>query len=101
MLRIELDSTDDAEALAAASLYARNQLPDAVSNSSSALSQVLLVTSSEVLGHEVTAIYGDVFGTVVRARNMFSNMGASLRTAVGGEVRWLHEIGHAQPQRRA
>ena len=31
-------------------------------------------------------MHGDVFGTVVRARNMFSNMGASLRTAVGGEV---------------
>jgi len=86
LLRIEMDSNDDAEALAEASLHARNQLPDADRNSSSALSQVLLVTSNEVPGHEETAIFGDVFGTVVRARNIFSNMGASLRTAVGGEV---------------
>ena len=86
LLRIELDSTGDAAALAEASQHAWNQLPDAVRNSSSALSQVLLVTSNEVPGHEVTAVHGDVFGTVVRARNMFANMGASLRTAVGGEV---------------
>lgn len=29
---------------------------------------------------------GNVFGLIVRARNVFSNMGASFRTLAGGEV---------------
>lgn len=31
-------------------------------------------------------MHGDVFGLVVRARNIFSNIGAQLTTVVGGEV---------------
>ncbi|MGH7933485.1 MAG: YbjQ family protein, partial [Candidatus Binataceae bacterium] len=31
-------------------------------------------------------VLGEVFGLVVRARNVFSNFGASLRTVFGGEV---------------
>lgn len=47
---------------------------------------VLIVTTNEVPGYRITAVHGDVFGLVVRARNAFSNIGAQLRTAVGGEV---------------
>ena len=31
-------------------------------------------------------VLGEVFGLIVRARNVFSNFGASLRTLFGGEV---------------
>ena len=50
LLRVELDSTADAEALAEASLNAKGELPDAERNLGPALSQVLLVTSNEVRG---------------------------------------------------
>jgi len=47
---------------------------------------VLIVTTNEIPGYRVTQVHGDVFGLVVRARNIFSNMGAQLRTVAGGEV---------------
>jgi uncharacterized protein YbjQ (UPF0145 family) len=47
---------------------------------------MLIVTMNEIPGYRITQVHGDVFGLIVRARNVFSNMGAQLRTAVGGEV---------------
>jgi uncharacterized protein YbjQ (UPF0145 family) len=47
---------------------------------------VLIVTMNEIPGYRITAVHGDVFGLVVRARNVLSNLGAQFRTAVGGEV---------------
>ena len=47
---------------------------------------VLIVTMNVVPGHRITQVHGDVFGLVVRARNYFSNLGASLTTLTGGEV---------------
>jgi uncharacterized protein YbjQ (UPF0145 family) len=47
---------------------------------------VLIVTMNEIPGYRITAVHGDVFGLVVRARNAFSNLGAQLRTVAGGEV---------------
>jgi uncharacterized protein YbjQ (UPF0145 family) len=32
-------------------------------------------------------VHGEVYGLIVRARNVFSNLGAGLRTIVGGEAR--------------
>jgi uncharacterized protein YbjQ (UPF0145 family) len=47
---------------------------------------VLIVTTNEIPGYRITRVHGDVFGLTVRARDSFSNMGASFRTLVGGEV---------------
>jgi uncharacterized protein YbjQ (UPF0145 family) len=47
---------------------------------------VLIVTMNEIPGYRIARVHGDVFGLVVRARNIFSNMGAQLRTVAGGEV---------------
>jgi uncharacterized protein YbjQ (UPF0145 family) len=44
------------------------------------------VTTNEVPGYRITRVHGDVFGLIVRARNYFSNLGASFRTLAGGEV---------------
>jgi uncharacterized protein YbjQ (UPF0145 family) len=49
-------------------------------------SPVLIVTTNDVPGYEIVEVHGDIFGLTVRARNYFSNLGASLRTVVGGEV---------------
>src|SRR5476649_2255415 len=50
--------------------------------------EVLIVTTTtnDVPGYEVVEVYGEVFGLIVRSRNLFSNFGASLRTIFGGEV---------------
>jgi len=47
---------------------------------------VLIVTTNEIPGYRITEVHGDVFGLVVLARNLFSNVGAQLRTVAGGEV---------------
>jgi uncharacterized protein YbjQ (UPF0145 family) len=49
--------------------------------------QIMVVTTNELPGYEVTEVYGEVFGLIVRSRNVFSNIGASLRTVFGGEVK--------------
>jgi len=48
---------------------------------------LLVVTTNDVPGYKITAVYGEVFGLIVRSRNLFSNIGASFRTIFGGEVR--------------
>jgi uncharacterized protein YbjQ (UPF0145 family) len=51
------------------------------------MSEILVSTMNDVPGYEVVKVHGEVFGLIVRARNAFSNVGASLRTLVGGEAR--------------
>lgn len=60
----------------------REQRPEPVPDTQ----PVLIVTTNEIPGYRITSVQGDVFGLIVRARNYFSNIGASFRTLVGGEV---------------
>lgn len=46
----------------------------------------IVVTTNDIAGYEIVQVLGEVFGLIVRARNVFSNIGASLRTLFGGEV---------------
>jgi uncharacterized protein YbjQ (UPF0145 family) len=55
-------------------------------DSQKAVDNVIVVTTNDLPGYEVTQVLGEVFGLVVRARNAFANFGASLRTIFGGEV---------------
>lgn len=48
---------------------------------------IIVVTTNDLPGYEVVEVYGEVFGLIVRSRNVFGNFGASLRTIFGGEVR--------------
>lgn len=48
---------------------------------------VLVATTNDLPGYDVIEVYGEVFGLIVRSRNVFGNFGASLRTIFGGEVR--------------
>lgn len=50
-------------------------------------SEVIVATTNDLPGYEVMETYGEVFGLIVRSRNVFGNFGASLRTVFGGEVR--------------
>jgi uncharacterized protein YbjQ (UPF0145 family) len=51
------------------------------------MDDMLVVTTNDIPGYKVEEVYGEVFGLIVRSRNVFSNFGASLRTIVGGEVK--------------
>lgn|SRR5690242_7315447 len=51
------------------------------------MEEIMVVTTNDLPGYEVTEVYGEVFGLIVRSRNMFSNIGASFRTIFGGEVK--------------
>jgi uncharacterized protein YbjQ (UPF0145 family) len=50
------------------------------------LDKILVTTMNDVPGYDIVAVHGEVFELIVRARNAFSNFGASLRTIFGGEV---------------
>ncbi len=49
--------------------------------------EILVSTMNDVPGYEVINVHGEVYGLIVRSRNLFSNIGASFRTIAGGEVR--------------
>jgi uncharacterized protein YbjQ (UPF0145 family) len=53
---------------------------------SSQVEDLLIVTTNDVPGYRIISVHGDVFGLTVRARSYFSNIGAHVRTVVGGEV---------------
>jgi len=57
-----------------------------VSSMESTLENFIVTTMNDLPGYEIVQVCGEVFGLVVRARNVFSNIGASLRTVFGGEV---------------
>jgi uncharacterized protein YbjQ (UPF0145 family) len=48
--------------------------------------EMIVTTMNDLPGYEVVEVHGEVFGLIVRARNVFSNIGASFRTVFGGEV---------------
>ena len=47
---------------------------------------ILITTMNDVPGYEIVDVHGEIFGLVVRARNVFSNIGAGFRTVFGGEA---------------
>jgi uncharacterized protein YbjQ (UPF0145 family) len=49
--------------------------------------EMIVSTMNDLPGYRVVAVHGEVFGLIVRARNVFSNIGAGLRTIAGGEAR--------------
>jgi len=48
---------------------------------------ILVTTTNNLPGYEIVEVYGEVFGLIVRSRNIFGNIGASFRTVFGGEVK--------------
>jgi uncharacterized protein YbjQ (UPF0145 family) len=50
---------------------------------------VLVVTTNEVAGCRIDRVLGEVFGLTVRSRHLGSQLGAGLKSLVGGELRGL------------
>ncbi|MET9257948.1 YbjQ family protein [Streptomyces sp. NPDC048182] len=55
----------------------------------SAETDVLVVTTNDVPGYRVQQVIGEVFGLTVRSRHLGSQIGAGLKSLVGGELRGL------------
>ena len=50
---------------------------------------VLVVTTNDVPGHRVQEVLGEVFGLTVRSRHLGSQIGAGLKSMIGGELKGL------------
>jgi len=53
---------------------------------------VLVSTTWNVGGHRVVETRGEVFGLTVRSRGLFANIGASIRSLFGGEIRFYTNL---------
>jgi uncharacterized protein YbjQ (UPF0145 family) len=53
---------------------------------------VLITTANEIPGHEIVEVYGEVFGLTVRSRNAFSQIGAGLKSMIGGELKGMTKV---------
>src|SRR5690242_9820885 len=47
---------------------------------------MLVVTSNDIPGYQILAVYGEVFGVTVRSRNVGAGFTASFRSIGGGEI---------------
>jgi uncharacterized protein YbjQ (UPF0145 family) len=50
---------------------------------------MLISTMNDVPGFEVTDVIGEVFGLTVRARNVGAQIGAGLKSILGGELKGM------------
>ncbi|MFJ6771554.1 YbjQ family protein [Kitasatospora sp. NPDC091257] len=50
---------------------------------------VLVVTTNDIPGFRVDHVIGEVFGLTVRSRHLGSQIGAGLKSLIGGELRGL------------
>ena len=50
---------------------------------------MLITTMNDIPGHEVEEVFGEVFGLTVRSRNIGSQLGAGLKSILGGELKGM------------
>ncbi len=50
---------------------------------------MIVTTMNDIPGHEVDEVYGEVMGLTVRSRNIGSQIGAQLKSIIGGELRGM------------
>jgi uncharacterized protein YbjQ (UPF0145 family) len=50
---------------------------------------MIVTTMNDIPGYEVDEVYGEVFGLTVRSRNIGSQIGAQLKSILGGELKGM------------
>jgi uncharacterized protein YbjQ (UPF0145 family) len=50
---------------------------------------MLISTTNELAGHEISEVLGEVMGLTVRSRNLGSQIGAGLKSIIGGELKGM------------
>jgi len=53
---------------------------------------MIITTMNDLPGYEIEEVLGEVFGLTVRARNVGSQVGASLKSLVGGELKGMTKM---------
>ena len=53
---------------------------------------MLITTGNDLPGHLIEEVYGEVFGLTVRSRNVGSQIGASLKSILGGELKGMTKM---------
>ena len=53
---------------------------------------MLITTTNDLPGYEVEEVLGEVFGLTVRSRNVGSQIGAGLKSLVGGELKGMTKM---------
>jgi uncharacterized protein YbjQ (UPF0145 family) len=53
---------------------------------------MIISTMNDLPGHQVEEVVGEVFGLTVRSRNVGSQIGASLKSLVGGELKGMTKM---------
>jgi uncharacterized protein YbjQ (UPF0145 family) len=53
---------------------------------------MLIATTNEIAGYEISEVLGEVFGITVRSRHLGSQLGAALKSVVGGELRGMTKM---------
>lgn len=53
---------------------------------------LLIVTTNEIAGREISEVIGVVFGVTVRSKNIIKSFGAGLKSIVGGEIEQFTEM---------
>jgi uncharacterized protein YbjQ (UPF0145 family) len=53
---------------------------------------VIIVTTNDLPGYEIVEVFGEVFGLTVRSRNLGSQIGASLKSLAGGELKGMTKM---------
>ena len=50
---------------------------------------MIITTMNDIPGYTIDEVYGEVFGLTVRSRNIGSQIGAGLKSIVGGELKGM------------
>jgi len=53
---------------------------------------MIISTMNELPGYEIQEVLGEVFGLTVRSRNVGSQIGASLKSLAGGELKGMTKM---------
>lgn len=53
---------------------------------------MLISTMNDVPGHQIEEVMGEVYGLTVRSRNIGSQLGASLKSLIGGELKGMTKV---------
>ncbi len=50
---------------------------------------MLITTTNDIPGYTIEEVFGEVFGLTVRSRNIGSQLGAGLKSMMGGELKGM------------
>jgi uncharacterized protein YbjQ (UPF0145 family) len=53
---------------------------------------MIITTMNDLPGYQIEEVFGEVFGLTVRSRNLGSQLGAGLKSLIGGELKGMTKM---------